>query len=96
MSMVRNCRNIAKTGALTALLLLVVPGAASAAHPTGLVGQTLAQVNGVVESTTATVDQLNSTVTQTVEATRQTVQNVADPVRRTPTPDVGPSLGRRS
>jgi hypothetical protein len=83
-----------RTAALTALLLLLIlPAGASAATPSGLVGQTLTQVNGAVQNTGATVGQVgaqvDSTVAQTVDGVRQALDGQADPARSVPTPDVG-------
>ena len=75
------CRDIARTGALTVLLLLLLPAGASAATPSGLLGQTVASVNEVVQSTGATVDQVTTQVDGVVAGT---VEGTSRPSRRGP------------
>ena len=88
-------KRIARTGALTALLLLLLlPAGASAATPAELIGQTVATVNGVVENTGATVAR---TVTDAQQALGGGVPvepvNPADPVPVAPTS--GTALGAK-
>jgi hypothetical protein len=90
---ISNGRRTVSTAALTALLvLLILPAGASAATPSGLVGQTVTQVNSTVQSTGATVSQVGAqvdgTVARTVEGVRQALGGPADPARSVPTPDV--------
>ena len=89
-------RDIARTGVLTVLLLLLLPAAASAATPSGLLGQTVESVNEVVQSTGATVDQVTTqvdgVVARTVEGTQQVLRGEvpANPVDSVPVPDTKP------
>jgi hypothetical protein len=89
-------RDIARTGVLTVLLLLILPAGASAAGPSGLLGQTVASVNDVVQSTGATVDQVTTqvdgVVARTVEGTQPVLRGEipATPVDSVPVPDTGP------
>lgn len=83
-------RNIARTGVLTALLLLLVPAGASAAAPSGLLEQTVAGVNEVVQSTGTTVGQVTAEVDSAVSRTLQGAQQApraelpVDPGRNVP------------
>ena len=83
-------RNIARTGVLTALLLLLVPAGASAATPSGLLEQTVAGVNEVVQSTGTTVGQVTAEVDGVVSRTLQGAQQApraelpVDPGRNVP------------
>jgi hypothetical protein len=76
--MVRNCRNIARAAALSALLLLVLPAGANAA-PTGLLDQ-------VLQTTSTTVAQVQETVSRTVDPARAapTPAPAPDVVRQVP------------
>jgi hypothetical protein len=82
-----------RTAALAALLLLLIlPSGASAAAPSGLVGQTLAQVDGVVQTTGGSVSQVGAqvdgAVARTLDGAKQALGGPADPARSVPTPDV--------